>query len=516
MRLASRRSPPGSARRSIPGFARPTSPGTGTSSRASMAFGTTRRSGSRACGRPQRPELRSPRSRMRARRGSIQTTTTSGCSRRSTARSRRASASADDLALFDVALSVDLVRLLADLHYGRANPGDVDFGLDVPPPGKHELAGLIAKAVREGRVRELPSDVEPDLQAYQLLLRALARYRALAQDRAATPVVVEPTVRPGNAFAQAPELSRWLAALGDLPPGAEPPGARYEGALVEAVERFQGRHGIDPDGVIGPETARALVVPAVRARPTDRARARALSLDPRRQRAAHRARERAGLRAAGTRRIDPAEGPALSMRVVVGRALAHRRRCSPRVMKTVVFAPYWNVPRSIVTEEMLPKLRSNLGYLAEQEMEIVSGDRVLPATEESVELLASHEARLRQRPGDEECARQCEVRVPEPARRVLARHALAAGVSRERRDFSHGCVRVEDADGARPLGARGPARLGRGADRRCAAPNRRRSRGGPLTPCWCCCSMRRRRCARTAESSSTRTCTATTRRSSAR
>ncbi len=353
--------------------------------------------------------------------------------------------SSDDLALFDVALSVDLVRFLSDVHYGRANPGDVDFGLDVPARGRYEIAGLIAKAEREGRVRELASEVEPDLQAYQLLLRALAAYRALAKDRAVAPVVVAPTVRPGDAFARTPELSRWLGALGDLAPGANPPGTRYEGPLVDAVERFQGRHGIDPDGVIGPATARALAVPPA-------ARVRQIELALERYRWIPDVSERRivlvnvpAFELLAFDRIDPPEGPALSMRVVVGRAGRTPTPVLAAVMRTVVFAPYWNVPRSITSEEMLPKLRSNLGYLAEQEMEIVSGDRVLPAAAESVAALASGEARLRQRPGEKNALGKVKFVFPNPYGVFLHGTPSQQAFRATRRDFSHGCVRAEDA-----------------------------------------------------------------------
>jgi len=152
-------------------------------------------------------------------------------------------ASAQELALFDAALSISVVRLVSDLHIGRVEPRNVEFGLDVEPK-PNEFATLLTDAVREGRVREAVDAAEPDFHPYQRMLNALHRYQALANDPSATPVVITRRLRPGDAFAGAAELARWLGALADLPPGVVPGEARYDAVLAGAVERFQRRHGL--------------------------------------------------------------------------------------------------------------------------------------------------------------------------------------------------------------------------------------------------------------------------------
>jgi len=144
-------------------------------------------------------------------------------------------------------------------------------------------------------------------------------------------------------------------------------------------------------------------------------------------------------------RIDPPEGPALAMRVVAGRAGRTPTPVLAAVMKRVVLAPYWNVPRSIVVGEMLPKLRRDVGFLAAQDFEIVSGGRVLPATDASVEALAAGHARLRQRPGEKNALGSVKFVFPNPYGVYLHGTPSRQAFRASRRDFSHGCVRVEDA-----------------------------------------------------------------------
>jgi murein L,D-transpeptidase YcbB/YkuD len=356
-----------------------------------------------------------------------------------------AAASPERLALFDVALSVELLRLISDLHIGRANPRSADFVRDVEAR-KTELPPLVLEAVRAGRVREVVSEVEPDFFDYRRLLGALAGYRALASDPGVAPVALAPTLRPGEALADAGALASFLTALGDLPPDADVAHDRYEGALVAAVERFQRRHGLEPDGVIGDETARALAVP-----PALRVRQMQLALERYRW-----------IPEVGEQRfvfvnvpafelhafdaMDPPEGPALSMRVVAGRAGRTPTPVLAAALKNVAFSPYWNVPRSIVEGEMLPKILRDPGYLAAEEMEIVADRSVLPDGPESIAKLAADEARLRQRPGPKNALGRVKFLFPNAHDVYLHDTPARTLFQRSRRDFSHGCVRVEQPD----------------------------------------------------------------------
>lgn len=348
---------------------------------------------------------------------------------------------AEDLARFDAALSVAVLRHISDLHIGKVNPKNLHFGFDIDPK-KLDLAALVHEAVVHGRIRETVEQAEPTFTQNRLLKEHLARYRQLANDTSVGPVVITAKLKPGDPLELAPQLASWLAALGDLPGGTLIPAATYDDALVDAVKRFQSRHGLATDGVIGPATSKALAVPAA-------ARVRQIEL------ALERLRWIPALESGRVvfvnipafelwafDGIEPASASSVQMAVVVGRALRTQTPVFTGVMKTVVFAPYWNVPRSIIRNEILAKQARNPGYIASQNMEIVSGGAVLGTSAEAIAQLASGGAQLRQRPGSKNALGRVKFLFPNSNNVYLHDTPTQSVFQQARRDFSHGCVRL--------------------------------------------------------------------------
>jgi len=106
------------------------------------------------------------------------------------------------------------------------------------------------------------------------------------------------------------------------------------------------------------------------------------------------------------------------------------------------------VPTSILRGEILPALDRNPGYLQQHDMEIVSGPgddaRAVPLSAESLSQLQHGRLRVRQRPGSRNSLGLVKFIFPNDVNVYL--HATPAPqlFSQSRRDFSHGCVRVED------------------------------------------------------------------------
>jgi murein L,D-transpeptidase YcbB/YkuD len=142
---------------------------------------------------------------------------------------------------------------------------------------------------------------------------------------------------------------------------------------------------------------------------------------------------------------DPAD---LTMAVIVGRALGTRTPVFADRLEYIVFRPYWNVPRSIVLNEILPAVRRGPDYLSRQNFEIVRGQTddspVLAPTAEHLAALARGEVRLRQRPGATNALGLIKFMFPN--QNAVYMHDTPAPYlfDRSRRDFSHGCIRVED------------------------------------------------------------------------
>ena len=139
----------------------------------------------------------------------------------------------------------------------------------------------------------------------------------------------------------------------------------------------------------------------------------------------------------------------LQMDVIVGRTFPRNRTpVFVADMKSIIFRPYWDVPRSITLAEMLPKIRSQPGFLAAQHLEIVRGatDSATPlrATPENIEALALGTARLRQRPGADNALGLIKFDLPNPYDVYLHSTPAQQLFRRSRRAFSHGCIRVSD------------------------------------------------------------------------
>jgi murein L,D-transpeptidase YcbB/YkuD len=363
----------------------------------------------------------------------------------------------------DLMLTVDLMRYLDDLRLGRTK-GVVRSG-SVTRGGSPDWAGAIGRALAVDGIGGLVDQAAPALTQYRNLRGLLERYRRLAATVRFVPLPAGPAVEPGQGYAALPELQRRLTALGDLDSEAGmEDDTLYAGAVAEAIERFQRRHGLTADGVIGPATLTALnVPPAHRLRQIELALERLRWLPPL-------GRERflvVNIPAFQLFGFDSAGGtgaPSFTSRVVVGRALDTETPVLYELLRYVEFRPYWNVPRSILVNEILPRLRREPRYLRTHRMEIVGpADRPLGdgVTDDLRRRLARGELRIRQRPGPSNALGLVKFVFPNAASVYLHDTPDTELFERSRRDFSHGCIRVQDAEGLaawvlRDQGAWGP------------------------------------------------------------
>jgi murein L,D-transpeptidase YcbB/YkuD len=357
-----------------------------------------------------------------------------------------------DLASFDVALSANMLRYLHHLHAGRVDPRTIGLRLTVPAD-QHDFAALVQSAAAEHRMSEAVAVLRPQLAQYRALRTTLTKYRSLARDVDSLPMAVPAfarVVHPGEAYPGIEALQRRLMALGDLPAGSvAATGSTVDhGALVDGVKRFQRRHGLAPDGIIGRSTHVALRVPiATRVRQIELALERLRWLP-------HLGEQRLVainipmFRLWAWDEIPPNGDPLFGMDVIVGRALRTQTPVFVEQLQEVIFRPYWNVPSSIVRHEILPRLDRDPEYLRREQMEIVRGPgddaRVVAETPESLVRLRQGTLRLRQRPGPQNALGLVKFVFPNAENVYMHGTPVQVLFSRSRRDFSHGCVRVEN------------------------------------------------------------------------
>ncbi|MEO7445949.1 MAG: L,D-transpeptidase family protein [Ferruginibacter sp.] len=119
------------------------------------------------------------------------------------------------------------------------------------------------------------------------------------------------------------------------------------------------------------------------------------------------------------------------MNVVVGKE-GHNTVTFTGMMNQVVFAPYWNVPVSIVKKELMPKIASNPGYLESQNMEINGDEGGVPS--------------IRQKPGPGNSLGKVKFLFPNSYNIYFHDTPAKSLFSKDKRAYSHGCIRLSDPE----------------------------------------------------------------------
>jgi murein L,D-transpeptidase YcbB/YkuD len=359
--------------------------------------------------------------------------------------------SPDERIRFDLAMSAAAAHFIHDLHYGRITPQAAGFDL---PNTRADLdvPTAVAAIAAGSDIARVLSAVEPRFYHYALLKASLPHYRALAAvpNLTVLPNVGRHSLRAGDSYAGAPALRRLLIALGDMPAGSGSQGGTttLDDPVVEALKRFQQRHGLTPDGTLGRQTMAVLTTPLAQ-------RVRQIELTLERWRwvpnfdtppilvnipqfelfAFHTTQDRVA---------DITEIP-----VIVGQAYP-RTRTPVFVgdLAYIIFRPYWNVPRNITVQEMLPAIRARADYLQRNHLELVRGQGddspVVAPTADAIAELATGKLRLRQRPGEDNALGLIKFVLPNSHDVYLHSTPAHALFRQSRRAFSHGCIRVSD------------------------------------------------------------------------
>ena len=362
--------------------------------------------------------------------------------------SHRASGTGDDA--LDELLNSAASRLVKQLHHGRVDPHAAGYALN-RQRAPFDLDASLRQLATAPDVLEMLAAHEPRSSQYRALKQTLAHYRRIRTDLTSLPGLNGGAIEPGDEYAGSAKLRWLLAELGDAPAPRDTAVSEtlYDDDLVAAVARFQRRHGLVADGVIGARTFAALTAPISQ-------RIRQIELTMERWRWMPALQPPAVIVNVPQYMLytlpdprDPAsDSTPAKMPVIVGQS-ARQTPIFDSEIESVIIRPYWNVPTSILREELLPLIQRDPAYLARHDMEIVRGDGddalVLPIDATGIAALRSGKARLRQRPGPANALGLIKFVLPNPYSVFLHSTPEAQLFSRERRALSHGCIRVSDA-----------------------------------------------------------------------
>ena len=347
------------------------------------------------------------------------------------------------LAMAELYWSAGFLKYAAQLKKGRFLPTKIDSKLYWQPKEIDMVAALQLVSTL-GDVDAFFNAWEPQLPTYKALKKALAEYQALEAAGGWPSVRVIDVLKPGEDNEVVRQLRARLAVT-DGAPVSPPLGQEtiYGEDLQGAVKRFQRRHGLEDDGIVGKNTFFQLNIPV-----QSRLRQVVLSMERLRWMPEDLGKHYILVNIAGydLRRVENSKVQEV-MRVVVGKPY-HQTPVFSETMTYVEVNPYWNVPRSIAVSEELPKLKRSPGARAAKGFEAVVNNKPIPLTAINWGQYSrtNFPVRLRQKPGPNNALGRVKFMFPNRFNVYMHDTPARSLFSKSARAFSHGCIRL-----ARPI-----------------------------------------------------------------
>ncbi|MBS1777278.1 MAG: L,D-transpeptidase family protein [Bacteroidetes bacterium] len=311
--------------------------------------------------------------------------------------------------------------IYANVAYaGRVNPEELQWF--IPRKKIDALALLDSMVSHNGKFSE---QWEPVNAQYQALRKELIRFRNIADKGGWQPILWESKkiIQPGTEDAEIVLLKQRLFISGDLAQNDST--NLYDSTLQQAVKTAQRRFGFREDGIVNEALIKELNVPA-------KLRIEQILINMERMRWLPET-------AAANRivanipefklHVYENNKEAFSMNIVVGKEGTGTVIFND-ILKYIVFSPYWNVPSSIVKKEIMPAMRRNPNYLARNNMEITGKSGGIPI--------------IRQKPGGKNSLGRVKFLFPNNYNIYFHDTPAKSLFSREKRAFSHGCMRLSE------------------------------------------------------------------------
>ena len=287
------------------------------------------------------------------------------------------------------------------------------------PRKKIDLHALLDSAI----LHKNEEAYAPQNQQYKKLQQYVERYSALAKQHSPDPIpILQKSLRSGDSSAILVQIKKHLQLVGDLEENVDSP--LFDTALVIATKKYQQKMGLTIDGVIGNKMIAELNVPF-------RQRLRQILINLERLRWMPPEKDtnyilvnipeyKMHVYDSGRLQFD--------INVIVGTASNNTVIFNDK-LQYVVFSPYWNVPESIVTGEILPAMKKNPDYLTKQNMEIVKQGKI-PV--------------IRQNPGPGNSLGLVKFLFPNNYNIYFHDTPNRNLFSQSSRSFSHGCIRIAE------------------------------------------------------------------------
>lgn len=352
---------------------------------------------------------------------------------------------AADLVRLDVLLSLGMMRYVADQREGRILPREIDPILfESASDEEVDWVALRQTAFGATDMKAFLEQQAPPFLQYRKLQKKMTEYRALAAEGGWPSIDTGDTLKPGMDDPRIKDVRERLVATGELTTGNMESGL-FDPELEEAVKSFQKRHNLNADGAIGKQTLAAMNI-------TIEYRLNQINVNMERYRWLNRD-IKGRLVVVNIASFEAFAGEAdkfdLSMPVVVGK-LRHETPVFSDTIKYIVFNPYWTLTPNIARNETLPKLKKDPLYLQKHDMRIYQGwgddsKELDPANIDwsKVTKKEMNQYKIRQDPGPKNSLGTLKIIFPNKYDVYLHDTPSQALFKKEKRAFSHGCIRMD-------------------------------------------------------------------------
>ncbi len=351
--------------------------------------------------------------------------------------------STDGLVAIDLLLTDSFFRLSHDLDVGKIDPTDLksewELPLDTP---KVSYLELLESSLQKRSIRSALENVAPKLDMYQKgreVMRSLEE-KASSDTLAWEKVNLDKSLKVGDSHPAIPGLRSRLVFWGSLEPYEVENEALFDSKMEEGLKDYQYAHGMEPDGAIG-----NLTMESLNNSPARLMEIAAVNLERMRWMPDTLLDGELILVNVANFQLDylNKKDTVLSAKVIVGKEYNESPVFSAD-MSYIAFSPYWNIPESIVKDEIIPAVKKNKKYLDEKGMEVVDGSGN-PISSKSIDWSADPFPYLvRQKPGGSNSLGLVKFMFPNKHNVYIHDTPARSLFDLESRALSHGCIRVQD------------------------------------------------------------------------
>ena len=340
------------------------------------------------------------------------------------------------LAEADIRLSESLVKFAQDLKYGVSKPKRYDrLGVIEERP---EAVETMRELVSAPDVAKWVLAQAPQAPVYESLRHTLATYQILKRQGGWPKLASGKSIKPGMTDPRVAQVRDILLTTGDLREVTQ--GNVYDDVLVEAVKRFQARHGIDVDGAVGPQTVATFNAPV-----DERIDQIRITMDRIRHLPDQLGEKYILVNIPGYQLTAYDGGKeAMKMKVIVGKPSRKTPIFSNAIAQTV-FNPTWSVPRSIAVKDKLRKIQQDPSYLTRSGFTLTQhGQKIDPYSVDWSSVNRSNfNFGLRQASGRGNALGKVKFPIPDNQSVYLHDTSSRSLFKKDRRALSSGCIRVE-------------------------------------------------------------------------